>query len=176
MKLVFSRNDLTRLPGVIAGLDVRRAAGDAAERAAAQATTRSQCRKARAREVMSSARTLAMSRGRGLRSLRLTTEPPRSQGDARLVIGVLLGFLAGLTVMYVLQRRVRARRRGGPQRVEDRLAEIAPEAEMTPEAEATPEDAGQELVGVMGSEQEHDGSGPTEAPAEAVAGRVEVPA
>ena len=154
MQIELSRKGLRKLPGLIADMDVGRAARDAAELAATQAAVLSQVPQTRARDALSSARRQAATRSRDLRSLRLTTEPPQARNDARLVIGVLLGFFAGLTVMFVLQRRAGARRRERQARIDDRLAGV------------TPEDAGQELVGVMGLDQEHDGSSPIETPAQ----------
>lgn len=164
MRLV-SRNDLARLPGLIA--DTQKASPSLGS-------------KALAREAMSSARRRAVARGRGLRSLRLTTEPARSEPDRTMLIAFVLGFLAGLTLMFLIGQGARSRRRSDQGRIDDRLADMTPsDAEAADEATQATEEghaqatretqapdeakaADSELVGVMTHEQSRDGSSPTE--------------
>jgi hypothetical protein len=168
MRVVLSRNDLARLPRLIAD---------------AQKAGPSLGSKVLAREAVSSARRRALTRGRGLRSLRLTTEPVRSDPDRTMLIAFLLGFLAGLTFMFLIGQGARSRRRSDQGRIDDRLADMAPsdaeatadtteegETEVTEEAQATDEgeEADSELVGVMTHEQSRDGNAPTE-PEQAIA-------
>ncbi len=172
MSVVISRSTIARLPRLIADMDVRRAARDAADTAATQAAGVSRSSHKKARNAASTARRQAATRGRGLRTLRLTTEPRRSEPDAPMLVAVLLGFLAGLSVMYLLQRRAAARRRARQAAIEDRLADMTPSDDAAAEVPAeVPDDgapaagAGPELVGVMGQESP-----------EAVAERTEIPA
>ncbi len=158
MRVVISRNDLARLPRLIA--DTQKAGPSLGS-------------KELAREAMSSARRRAMSRGRGLRSLRLTTEPPRSEPDRTMLIAFLLGFLAGLAFMFLVGQGARSRRRSDQGRIDDRLADMTPsDAEPTGEGRVETTDEGEEaegeLVGVMTHEQSRDGSAPAQ-PEQAIA-------
>ena len=154
MRVVISRNDLARLPRLIA--DTQKAGPSLGS-------------KVLAREAMSSAGRRAMSRGRGLRSLRLTTEPPRSEPDRTMLIAFLLGFLAGLAFMFLVGQGARSRRRSDQGRIDDRLADMTPsDAETTTETTDEGEEAEGELVGVMTHEQSRDGSAPAQ-PEQAIA-------
>jgi hypothetical protein len=117
-----------------------------------------------ARAAADSAVRGAARRGRQLRSLRLTTEPRRSRPAGLPLLALLIGFIAGLTAMYLLQRRAASRRRRV--KVRDRLDNwVAAGGEAGEGTQTEVPGAGTEetveLVGVMaigGS----DGSGPAD--------------